>query len=68
MSGYLKKTTLLRMAYFYKMDNRKRHSKEDISNSSAQDFAFTAKSVRTCKLGRKGICSSPKAIWNGQIP
>ena len=56
------------MAYFYKMDNRKRHSKEDISNSSAQDFAFTAKSVRTCKLGRKGICPSPKAIWNGQIP
>ena len=26
------------------------------------------KSVRTCKLGQEGICPSPKAIWNGQIP
>ena len=38
------------------------------SNSSAQDFAPAAKSVRICKLGREGICPSPKEIWNGQIP
>ncbi len=30
-------------------------------NSSAQDFALAAKSVRTCKLCREGICPSPKA-------
>ena len=36
-------------------------------NGSAQDFALAAKSVRICKFCQKGICPSPKAIWNGQI-
>lgn len=31
------------------------------------DFALDAKSVRTCKLGQKGIWLTPKAIWNGQV-
>ena len=37
-------------------------------NSSAQDFALAAKSVRARQFSQERICPSPKAIWNGQIP
>jgi hypothetical protein len=33
------------------------------SISSAQDFAFTAKSVRTRRFSREKICPSPQATW-----
>ena len=36
--------------------------------SSAQDLAFTAKSVESCKFNQERIRPSPKATWNGQIP
>ncbi len=32
-------------------------------NSSAQDFAFTAKSVRTRRFSLERICPSPQATW-----
>ena len=37
-------------------------------NSSAQAEAFTAEAVKTRKSGQEGICPSPQATLNGQIP
>ncbi len=43
-------------------------AEEEKGNSSAQDFALAAKSVRTRKFYQEGICPSPQATFNGQIP